>query len=115
MSDKSLTIRRADDKVYDIEIKDADGVVVDINYYTVKFTVRKNYNDSTAIIFKSSPTVSGISFIDAINGKARLTLRSADTSIDIGKYVYDVEITDSSGRKTTVIYDNLRIVPDVTR
>jgi hypothetical protein len=47
-------------------------------------------------------------------GQARITLSSTDTSIEKGKYVYDIEITDLVGRKTTVIFDNFVVKKDIT-
>ena len=114
MAANALTIRKADDKTYQVTITDSDGVVVNISTYTVKFTVRKNPADSAAVISKTTPAASGINLSDPTNGVFKISLSDTDTNITPGKYIYDVEMANS-GVTQTVLYDNLTIYPDVSR
>ncbi len=114
MGAKQLTIYRGDDKVYDVTVKDSDGNVVDITNHTIKFTVRHAPADAVAEIAKTTGG-GGIAIVDAPNGVARITLSDVDTDLDAGKYFYDVEVTDVSGRTTTVILDNFVVKSDVSR
>lgn len=113
MASNSITLIRADDATYDVTIVDEDGEVVDITGFTIKFTVRENPLDSIGVISKT--TSSGISLTDPTNGVCRITITSADSTIDPGRYIYDVEVTNLSGKKTTVIIDSFIIKPDVSR
>lgn len=115
MGVEQMNVYRGDDKVFDINVTDSEGEIVDITGYTVKFTVRAEANDDTYLIHKTTPSGSGISLIDPTNGVARLSLSSTDTDLTPGKYVYDVEVTDTNGRVSTVVVDTFKIIRDVTR
>jgi hypothetical protein len=110
-----LTAIRGDDKLFDVTITDQDGNIVDITGFGAKFTVRKNYDDTTAIISKSSDSVTEIPFIDPTNGILRVILSNTDTNVTPCKYVYDVEMTDTLDRVITAVRGNFTIEADVSR
>jgi hypothetical protein len=83
-----------------------------ITGWTIKFTVRKNYNDPTALITKT--VGSGITVTDATNGVFTITIASADTSgLDLRAYAFDVQRT-SAGNRTVLTIGNLTLLPEVS-
>jgi hypothetical protein len=108
-----LSIVRGDSKLYKVTVKDADGKVVNILGYTATFTVRDNPFDSSSIMSKTSPE--GVEFTDPINGVMQINILNTDTQVDLGKYVYDVEVVDLLGRHITVVQGNFSVTWDCTR
>lgn len=91
-----------------IDLTDASDVVFNLTGYTVAAQLRKNYASSTATTFTASHTGS--------TGKINLAL-SANTSstIEPGRYLYDVEITSSGGTVTRVVEGIVTVTPGITR
>jgi hypothetical protein len=48
------------------------------------------------------------------NGDGIVTLSDPDGQLDVGKYSYDVEVTDAGGGVTTWVRGALQVTPDVT-
>lgn len=70
---------------------------------TIRFAMKKNYYDITPLINRSIPVSTLI-----------LALDPADTSdLQIGTYVYDVEITYANGDVDTFISGQLTLLPEV--
>lgn len=93
-----------------ITVAAASTVPLDLTGYTVKSQIRKSYGSSTAYNFNAS-------IYDATNGKVRVQLSSSQSeSIPPGKYLYDIEITQtSSGIKTRVIEGLVIVTPQITQ
>ena len=108
-----LSVVRGDTKLYKVTVKDAAGVVLNILGYGASFTLRDNPFDTTAIISKTFG--SGITFTDPINGIMQIELLNTDTEIDVGKYIYDIEVVDLLSRHITVLQGNFSITWDCTR
>ena len=105
----NLTVDQGPDFSSAIDVTDSDGDPVSLVGYTVAGQIRKHYNSSTKVDFVA--TVS-----NATAGIVSLSLSAATTNaMKAGRYVYDVEITNSGGTKTRVLEGQLEIMPAVTK
>lgn len=112
-SSSSIEVYQGESKDMELEIvqevDDVDGnpeeVPVDLTGAKVCFTVRKSVGDSEVKIFKDSTNVLDIEILTpATEGFATIYLTSDDTLLlDPGKYVFDVWVTLSSGKRLPVI------------
>lgn len=93
----------------EVNVNDDSGSPKDLTNYTVKSQLRKSYYSSTAVDFT-------INVSDPIDGIIEMSL-SADTTANIraGRYVYDVEIKDSSNVVTRIFEGIATVLPNVTR
>jgi hypothetical protein len=93
----------------EVNVSDANGYPKDLTDYTVRSQLRKSYYSTTAIDFVIDVT-------DPVNGIIEMGL-SANTTANIraGRYVYDVEIEDSSGIVTRIFEGIATVLPNVTR
>lgn len=92
-----------------ISVLDADGNTVDLSNYSGAAQMRKHYTSNTATSF--AVTLGGA------NGTVSLAMNASTTAnISSGRYVYDVEITDSSTQSITRIIEGIvTVTPNVTR
>ena len=95
----------------DITVKDANGNAFNLTGYTTEAKMAKGYA-STRTRTTITPTISS----DPTTGVVSLTLTAAQTAaLDAERYVYDVEITQtSSGNVTRVIEGIITVRPNVT-
>jgi len=93
-----------------ITVASATGTALDLTGYTVASQMRKSYGSSTFYTFTTS-------IYDAVTGKVRLQLTSTQTSaIPAGRYLYDIEITNTSTTAKTRILEGIVIVtPEITQ
>lgn len=93
-----------------ITVATATSVPLDLTGYTVKSQMRKSYGSSTAYSFNAS-------IYDATAGKVRIQLTNTESeSIPPGRYLYDIEITQTvSGIKTRVIEGIVIVTPQITK
>lgn len=87
-----------------------DGTPRDFTNCTVAGQLRKGYGSTTytaiTTTFIAPPT----------SGKIKLALGNATTSaLKAGRYVYDVEVTETVGTKSRVVEGILTLTPEVTR
>lgn len=91
-----------------IDVADPAGVAYNLSGYTVAAQMRKNYTSSAAVTFVASHN-SGL-------GQITLTLLpTVTTTIEPGRYLYDVEITSSTGVITRVVEGIVTVTPGMTR
>ena len=85
-------------------------VQLNLTGYTFASQIRKSYGSSTYYTFTAS-------VYDAATGKVRLQLTSTQTSaIPAGRYLYDIEITNTSTTAKTRILEGIVIVtPEITQ
>lgn len=104
---------RGDTEVINLTIKNGDGTTRNITSDTIKFTIKKNKNDSVPVLQKS--VGSGIVKTNSLGGLADVTISPADlTSLSKEQTLYaDVEVTDSSGKVATTLH-TLNFVLDVS-
>ena len=101
---------RGDSETVTLMFTDSDKNLIPIaNGDTLYFTVKKNIRDTEKILQKV--------LTDFPGGKAIIEIHSSDTSLlSPGKYVYDIQLTKSSGSVTTLIPPSDFILEgDVTR
>lgn len=92
----------------DIDVTDADGAAFNLTDYTVAGQMRKNYTSSSAVTFVATH--------NSTSGKIFLSLNSTDTStIEPGRYLYDVEMTSPGGTVTRVVEGIVTVTPGMTR
>jgi len=93
-----------------ITVASATGSALDLSGYTIASQMRKSYGSSTYYTFTAS-------IYDAATGKVRLQLTSTQTSaIPAGRYLYDIEITNTSTSAKTRILEGIVIVtPEITQ
>ena len=92
-----------------ITLTNQDGSVLNLTGYTVKSQFRKSYNSSSFVEFTAAVSNAGL-------GQVSLTLTAAQSSaVAAGRYLYDVEITTSSGGRTRALEGIVVISPEITR
>jgi hypothetical protein len=91
-----------------INLTDTSDNAIDLANYTGAAQLRKHYTSSQSTAFDVSITPS--------TGIVRLGL-SANTTASLapGRYVYDVELTDSGGVTSRIIEGIVTVTPNVTR
>lgn len=91
-----------------ITITDDDGNIIDLTNYTGAAQMRKHYTSSNAINF--TVTLGGVEGTVALGLSANATANAV-----AGRYVYDVELTHSSGQVSRILEGIVTITPNVTR
>lgn len=90
-------------------------VAVDITGGTLAFSVKDSLSSVTVIIAKSSAVIGQIDIVDPVNGRADINLVLADTAtLGCGDYIFDVQLTTSTGRIHTLVRGTLTLETDVT-
>ena len=92
-----------------ITVRDTDGAVKDLSGHVGYGQIRKHYTSTTAVDFT-------IEFqTPRSGGQVTLKLSRAQTSnMEAGRYVYDVELTDSIDIRTRLVEGILTVTPQVT-
>lgn len=94
----------------DITVKDINGNVFDLTGYTAVAKLAKGYSSTR------TRTVMGTSFAtDRTTGVLTISLTANQTAaLDPERYVYDVEITSSTGTVTRVLEGIITVRPEVS-
>ncbi len=105
-----LSIDQGADFSAEIVVEDATGTVANLTGFTGAGQIRKTYSSNTATNF-------GVVVSSAANGVLTISLANSVTAaMKAGRYVYDVEITQTSnGEKTRVVEGQVTIHPGVTQ
>lgn len=91
-----------------LDLTDENGDVIDLNGYVANSQIRKWYTSST-------PAATFTTSINAASGELTLSLNANQTSnLVAGRYVYDVEITQSN-IISRIVEGIVTITPQVTR
>jgi hypothetical protein len=92
-----------------VTVSDAAGSAISLVGYSVAAQIRKSHLSSTSTAFTASIS-------NASSGEITISLTdSQTTSLESGRYVYDVLITASGGAKTRVVEGQVTVNPSVTR
>jgi hypothetical protein len=92
-----------------ITVSNTDGTPLDLSGYTAASQMRKSYQSSTAYNFTTSIS-------NPSEGRVRIELSSEQSRlIPAGKYLYDLEITATSGEKSRVVEGMVIISPEITK
>jgi hypothetical protein len=106
---KNLYVDQGSDFNAQITIYDDDNNPWNLTGYTGQAKIRKSYYSTTSVNFTVSFPVA------RTTGTVILDLSSSQTSLlEQGRYLYDVVLTNSSGKKTRVIEGIVTINPGVT-
>ena len=83
---------------------------LNLTNFTAAAQIRKSYSSSVAYNFNAS-------IYNAIEGKVRVELSASQSeAISPGRYLYDIEITNTtSGAKTRVIEGIVTVTPQITK
>lgn len=109
----NFSIIRGDDKFYILTFTDeSTGNPRDITGWTVKFTVKKDLDDTdaNAVIAKEVT-----SHFDALNGKTKVQLTHDDTDLEIRNYYYDIQVKTAADEVFTIMTGLLVVKPDITQ
>ena len=104
----NLILDQGADYATTLNVTDDDGTALDLTGFTGAAQMRKHYTSVTSYAF----TVT----INALQGTVDLSLSSnTSNTIPAGRYVYDCELTDGSGKKSRLVEGIVTITPQVTR
>jgi len=108
---------RGDTKVYNLTFTKSAGSPKDITNMTIWMTLKSAHTDAdgaAALQVQHTFPVGSPSTL----GIGTLTLTPAVTSINIGQYLYDLQLVDATGSPvvvTTLVSGTLDVLPDITR
>jgi hypothetical protein len=94
-----------------------DGNPVDITGWSLVMTAKWDIRDADSAAVFQRTIGSGIAVTSAVNGEFTVTIASSNTSsLPLHRTVlpFDIQATDTSGNKYTILYGNLVVDPDVT-
>ena len=104
----NIIIEQGADFSVTVDIAAANGSAYNLTGHTLAAQMRKSYSSSNATSFSTSHNGAG--------GAATLTINNAVTTILVpGRYLYDVELTDSSNTITRVVEGIATVTPGMTR
>ena len=94
-------------------LKDSAGDAIDLTNYTARMSLKKTYDDTTAVI--SLTTENGRITITGATGLVQLSITASDTAaLANGVYVYDLELINASGEVDRYIQGTIRVSREVT-
>lgn len=94
-----------------------DGNPVDITGWSLVMTAKWDIRDPDSAAVFQRTIGNGITVTSAVDGEFTVTIASSNTSgLPLHRTVlpFDIQATDGSGNKYTILYGNLVIDPDVT-
>lgn len=86
---------------------------VNLTGATIRMQLRKSYSDIVAALSLTSASSAGITITNAANGEFKINTQIID--IEVYNYVYDIQITFSSGVVKTYVQGGFNITNEVTR
>jgi hypothetical protein len=103
----NLIIDQGTDYSTTINVTDDYDEPIDLSTYTGVSQIRKHY---TSVTYYSFGVVCNS------NGEVVLSMNAATSNtITAGRYVYDCELTDGTGKKSRLVEGIVTITPQVTR
>lgn len=89
-----------------VSLTDSADAAVNTDVYTARGQIRKHYLSNTSVSFTTQ----------LANGDLTLSLTPTQTAnIVAGRYVYDVELVDSSNNVTRLFEGIITVTPEVTK
>ena len=96
---QEIQTTRGDAEILRVTVKNSSGVVYDVSANVFKFTVKADWDDSLAskLFQLSNPAASGIDLTLAATGivDIKFGVASAALLTMAGRYIYDLEMTDT--------------------
>ena len=107
----NLTIDQGTTFNSDVTVKDSNGNAFDLTGYTAEAKMAKGYSST-----RTRTTITTTIAADATTGVVTLSLTATESAgLDAERYVYDLEITQtSSGSVTRVIEGIITVRPQVS-
>ena len=103
----NLVVDQGTTFVSQITFNNEEGNTINFSTYTGAGQIRKHYSSSNSTSFSVSLSA---------NGVITLQLTANQTSnLVAGRYVYDLEVTDSSNQISRLIEGIVTVTPNVTR
>lgn len=119
----SIDINQGDTFFLNLTVKEANGALKNLTGYSARMQMRTSYAAITAT--ETLSTTNGEISINTSSSIISLTLpasRTANIAVDLdagsppkSKYVYDLELTDSSNNVSKLIYGDVTVYGEVTR
>ena len=106
----NLTIDQGSTFFSAVSVEGANGLPFDLTGYTARGQIRRSYASTTAYPFTALIN-------NAAEGEIEISLGNTATSqMKAGRYVYDIEIVQSSTNDVTrVVEGQVEVTPGVTR
>lgn len=106
----NLIINQGTDFITTVTVTDDSGNIVNLTGYTAHGQIRKHYTSTTAyditVSFDADRTT-GILYLEVY--------RETTATMEAGRYVYDVELTNASDVRSRLIEGIATVTPQVTR
>jgi hypothetical protein len=108
-SEAHLEVYQGDDYAADVTVLDGAGLPADLTGYTAQSQIRVSLTDASA-----TPAAQ---FTVSITGNIVSLVLPSTITRDLTKteYVWDLQVIDSTGWITTLLYGHVLMVKDVTR
>jgi len=88
---------------------DSDGTPIDLTGYSFAGSIKSSFYSSAIM------ATFVVNIIDPINGVVSLTLPNSVTqTLSPGSAIYDVEMTDTTGKVTRLLEGRVTITPEIT-
>ena len=106
---KKVERQRGDDHDHLFQVLDGDYAAIPLTTETFRLTINSEENptDDTNQLY----TVLG-SIVEASTGKISFVLTG---TLDIGNYFFDIQMTDTAGKKRTIAKGQWNIIQDITK
>ena len=106
----NLFVDQGSDFATIVTVLSATGAPLNLNGYTVKSQMRKSYQSSQVFNFTAEVYTAAL-------GEIKISLLSAQSElIPAGRWLYDVEITQTStGAKRRVVEGIVEVTPQITQ
>tara|TARA_A100001391_G_scaffold202737_2_gene193132 strand:+ start:434 stop:763 length:330 start_codon:yes stop_codon:yes gene_type:complete len=104
----NILIDQGTDFTTSVSLTDNNGAQLDLTGMTAASQIRKTHSSSNSTSFTTA----------LANNTGTLTLslnNSVTSSLSAGRYVYDVELTDSSSVVSRILEGIVTVTPEVTR
>lgn len=97
-----------------LTLKDSADAVINLTGFSAEMDLRKNQDDSSEVI--TLTVANGRISMGGAAGTITLTISSSDTaSLTVGDGVYDIELTDASGKVDRILEGTYSIRGNVSR
>ena len=104
----NILIDQGTDFTTSVNLTDNSGAQLDLTGMTAASQIRKTHSSSNATSFTTA--------LANTTGTLTLSLNNSVTSsLSAGRYVYDVELTDSTSIKSRILEGIVTVTPEVTR
>jgi hypothetical protein len=90
-----------------------NNVAVNLTGATIRMQLRKSFTDTVAALSLTTVSSAGLTITNAAEGRFKINTQIID--IEVYNYLYDIQITLSSGVVKTYVQGSFNILNEVTR